>query len=66
MEGELADLADWWESFQHAEQGERDELLRPDESPKKKRRPRSRGRKRGAGENSGGATNEPATSSGDS
>ncbi len=65
MEGELAGLADWWEQFQHAEQGERDQLLRPDEAPKKKRRPRSRGRKRGGGENSGGPSIEPATSSGE-
>jgi poly(A) polymerase len=45
MEGELADLADWWDRFQHADQGTRESMLRPDEAPKKKRRPRKRKRR---------------------
>ena len=45
MEGELADLAEWWDRFQHADQARRESMLRPDETPKKKRRPRKRKRK---------------------
>ena len=44
MEGELADLADWWERFQHADHATRESMLRPDEAPKKKKR-RTRKRK---------------------
>jgi poly(A) polymerase len=66
MEGELAGLADWWERFQHADQAERDQLLRPDEAPKKRRRPRSRGRKRSGGDEPGGVAQEPGDAPGDS
>ena len=45
MKGELADLAEWWDRFQHADQARRESMLRPDETPKKKRRPRKRKRK---------------------
>jgi poly(A) polymerase len=65
MEGELARLADWWERFQHADQAERERLLRPDEAPKKRRRPRGRGRKRSGGDESGGAAREPDSAPGD-
>ncbi len=45
LEGELADLATWWDRFADATPSERELMLRPDEAPKKKRRARSRGRK---------------------
>src|SRR6266705_4313151 len=45
MEGELADLAEWWDRFQHADQARRESMLRPDEVPKKKRRSRKRKRR---------------------
>jgi poly(A) polymerase len=66
MEGDFAGLADWWETFQHAAQGEREQMLRPDEGPAKKRRSRGRGRKRGAPQGTGGVVDEAAESSGDS
>jgi poly(A) polymerase len=58
MEGELATLADWWDRFQHADMEERENMLRPEEAPKKRKR--ARGRKRKAGDASGetGATSE--------
>ena len=51
MEGELATLADWWDRFQHADTEERENMLRPDEAPKKRKR--ARGRKRKASDASG-------------
>jgi poly(A) polymerase len=42
IEGELAD---WWEKFQHADDAEREALLKPETAGPKKRR-RSRGRKK--------------------
>ena len=42
----LAELADWWERFQDADQAERERLLRPDEGPKQRKRSRGRGTKR--------------------
>jgi poly(A) polymerase len=65
MEGELAGLADWWERFQHADQAERERLLRPDEAPKKRRRPRGRGRKRSGGDEPGGTAKEPGSAPGE-
>jgi poly(A) polymerase len=65
MEGELAGLADWWERFQHADQAERERLLRPDEAPKKRRRPRGRGRKRSGGDEPGGTAKEPGSAPSD-
>jgi poly(A) polymerase len=58
MEGELATLADWWNRFQHADMEERENMLRPEEAPKKRKR--ARGRKRKADNASGetGATSE--------
>jgi poly(A) polymerase len=45
--GEIpVEVADWWERFQHADNSERERMLRPEEAPKKRRR--SRGRKRKA------------------
>ena len=41
-----AELAQWWERFQDADQAEREQLLRPDEAPKKRKRSRGRGAKR--------------------
>ena len=46
LEGERADLADWWDRFANAGHDERLAMLKPDEGPKKKRRSRGRGRKR--------------------
>ncbi len=57
MEGDLAGLAEWWERFQHADTAEREQMLRPDEIPKKKRRPRRRKRK------DAGTEEEPAAGS---
>ena len=45
FEGELAELADWWDRFADAGHDERVAMLKPDEGPKKKRRSRGRGRK---------------------
>jgi poly(A) polymerase len=58
MEGELATLADWWDRFQHADMEERENMLRPEEAPKKRKR--ARGRKRKAADASGetGPTSE--------
>ena len=60
MEGELAGLGDWWDRFQHADHATREEMLRPDDGPRKKRRPRSRGRGKGAGAAEGDGNNDPA------
>ena len=57
LKGEGAGLADWWERFQHAGAAEREQMLRPDEAPKKRRRSR-RGRKPRDGH--GGAASEAA------
>ena len=46
MEGELAGLADWWTASSMPTPAEREQMLRPDDAPKKRRRARSRGRKR--------------------
>jgi poly(A) polymerase len=48
LEGELADLAAWWDRFANAGTDERVTLLKPDEGPKRKSRGRGRGRKRGS------------------
>ncbi len=53
LEGDLADLADWWDRFADASHDDREAMLRPDTEPKKKRRSRSRGRKKS---DDGGAT----------
>ncbi|MEO8741515.1 MAG: polynucleotide adenylyltransferase PcnB [Casimicrobiaceae bacterium] len=60
MEGELAGLGDWWDRFQHADEPTREEMLRPDDGPRKKRRPRSRGRKKDADSDRGDAASDPA------
>ncbi len=60
MEGDLAGLGAWWDRFQRAELEEREEMLRPDDAPRKKRRPRSRGRTKGANSESGDAARDPA------
>ena len=44
LEGELAQLADWWARFADAGHHERESMLRHDESPRKRRRSRGRGR----------------------
>jgi poly(A) polymerase len=62
MEGDLVGLGEWWEKFQHATQAEREQLLRPDEAPAKKRRSRGRGRKRADTPGSSGPASEPAAS----
>jgi len=65
LKGESANLADWWERFRHAAHAEREQMLRPDEGPKKKRRrSRGRGRKRSSG--NGGAASETAPAAGES
>ena len=64
FKGEGAGLANWWERFQHAGQTEREQMLHPDEAPKKRRRSRGRGRKRSGGD--GGTTSEAAPAAGDS
>ena len=64
FKGKGAGLADWWERFQHAGQTEREQMLHPDEAPKKRRRSRGRGRKRSGGD--GGTTSEAAPAAGDS
>ena len=45
LEGELADLAQWWARFADAGPEQREAMLRPDEGPKKRRRSRGRGRR---------------------
>jgi poly(A) polymerase len=59
LEGELANLADWWDRFADAGQAEREAMLRPDEGPKKRRRSRGRGRKRQDGEPAAPADSGP-------
>jgi poly(A) polymerase len=44
LEGDLADLALWWDRFADAAPDQREAMLRPDEAPKKRRRSRGRGR----------------------
>ena len=64
FKGESASLGDWWERFQHAGAAEREQMLHPDEGPKKKRRrSRGRGRKRSSGD--GGAASETAPAAGE-
>jgi len=46
LEGELADLAAWWDRFASADAAEREAMLKPDTGPKRARRARGRGRKR--------------------
>jgi poly(A) polymerase len=46
LEGDLANLAGWWDSFAKAGTDEREAMLKPDEGPKRRRRARGRGRKR--------------------
>jgi poly(A) polymerase len=46
LEGELSDLAAWWDRFASAAPDERAAMLRPEEGPKKRRRSRGRGRGR--------------------
>ena len=46
LEGELAELADWWTACQDAGTRRARGMLKPDEAPKKRRRSRGRGRKR--------------------
>ena len=60
MEGELSGLGAWWHRFQEADLAEREDMLRPDDGPRKKRRPRSRGRNKGANSESGDAARDPA------
>ncbi|MEO5698998.1 MAG: polynucleotide adenylyltransferase PcnB [Casimicrobiaceae bacterium] len=47
LEGAYADLAQWWDRFVDASHEEREAMLRPDESPRRKKRSRGRGRKQG-------------------
>jgi poly(A) polymerase len=46
LEGDLANLAGWWDGFAKAGTDEREAMLKPDEGPKRRRRARGRGRKR--------------------
>ena len=46
LEGERAQLADWWDSFAKATPEAREAMLRPDTEPRKRPRARSRSRKR--------------------
>jgi poly(A) polymerase len=46
LEGDIADLAAWWDRFADAGTEERETMLKPDEGPKRKSRGRGRGRKR--------------------
>jgi len=55
-----AALADWWTRFQDVTPEEREEMLKPEEAPRKRRRPRGRGRARSDTE--GAAQDEPAGS----
>ena len=51
LEGERAQLAEWWDRFAHATPEAREAMLKPDTEPKKRTRARSRGRRRrGEGE----------------
>jgi poly(A) polymerase len=54
LDGERADLAQWWDRFANAPHDERVAMLRPDEGPRKKRRPRGRGRRRQEAAGDGG------------
>lgn len=58
MEGDLATLADWWDRFQHGGMEERQNMLQPEEAPKKRKR--TRGRKGKPSDRAGepGATSE--------
>jgi poly(A) polymerase len=58
MEGELATLADWWDRFQHAGMDERENMLRPEEAPKKRKRARGRKRKPGDADGEPGGAGE--------
>jgi poly(A) polymerase len=49
LEGERAQLAQWWDQFVNATPEAREAMLKPDTEPKKRPRARSRGRKRRAG-----------------
>jgi poly(A) polymerase len=57
LQGDLSGLADWWTKFQDADTAEREQMLKPGEAPKKRRRPRSRGRKRELAANEAAAGN---------
>jgi poly(A) polymerase len=59
LEGELANVAEWWDRFAAAGHDEREAMLRPDEGPKKRRRSRGRGRKRQDGEAAAPADSGP-------
>ena len=48
LEGERAQLAEWWDRFAHATPEAREAMLKPDTEPKKRTRARSRGRRRRA------------------
>ena len=48
LEGERAELAEWWDRFAHAAPESRAAMLKPDTEPKKRTRARSRGRRRRA------------------
>ena len=50
LEGDLADLASWWDRFANAGTDEREAMLKPDEGPKRRSRGRGRGRKRASGQ----------------
>jgi poly(A) polymerase len=57
LEGDLADLAGWWDRFANAGTDEREAMLKPDEGPKRRTRSRSRGKKRREeGDDAGAAT----------
>ena len=58
MEGELASLAKWWDRFQHADMEERENMLRPEDAPKKRKRARGRKRKAGDGTGDSGTSGE--------
>ena len=59
LEGERAQLAQWWDQFVNATPEAREAMLKPDTEPKKRPRARSRGRKRRAGTEA--ATPTPAS-----
>src|SRR4030095_11388439 len=46
LEGERAQLAEWWDRFAKAAPEAREAMLKPDTEPKKRTRARSRGRRR--------------------
>lgn len=54
LEGDLADLAQWWDRFANAGPAERDAMLLADEAPRKKRRSRGRGSKQREADKSSG------------